>query len=121
LLIDDWVETLPRKEEVTGIALNYDQPNSTPPSAILLAVTPVQTGHWQWQNLVDTIRETFERAKLRAVEPDMIETLGGFATLVPSTLSEFSTSKNTISLDYSINLTFIYENVARLASSWQQE
>ena len=87
LLIDEWTEALPQKEEVTGIAFNYDQPNSAPPSAILLAVTPEITGKWNWNNLTDTVLETIERAKLRAVEPDMIDTMGGFCTLLPTTIS----------------------------------
>jgi hypothetical protein len=116
LLIDEWTETLPQKEEVTGIAFNYDQPNSAPPSAILLATTPEITGKWQWDNLTDTVLETIERAKLRAVEPDMIDTMGGFATLLPSTISEFSTSKNGISLDYSWNIKFVADMVASLST-----
>jgi hypothetical protein len=102
---------------VTGIAFNYDQPNSSPPSAILMAVTPTVTGNWKWENLTETILDTIERAKLRAVEPDMLEKLNGFATLLPSTIAEFSTGKNTISLDYSLNLKFIYEKVAQLSAA----
>ncbi len=116
LLIDDWTETMPQKEEVTGIAFNYDQPDSAPPSAILLATTPEITGKWRWDNLVETVLDTFERAKLRAVEPDMLETLGGFATLLPSTISEFSASQNGISLDYSRNIRIIADKVATLAA-----
>ncbi|HET6670328.1 MAG TPA: hypothetical protein VFH15_08865, partial [Pyrinomonadaceae bacterium] len=116
LLIDEWTEALPQKEEVTGIAFNYDQPNSAPPSAILLAITPEITGKWQWNNLTETVLETIERAKLRAVEPDMIDTMGGFATLLPSTISEFSTGRNGISLDYSWNVKFVAEKVATLAN-----
>ncbi len=116
LLIDEWTEALPQKEEVTGIAFNFDQPNSAPPSAILLATTPEITGKWQWDNLTATVLETIERAKLRAVEPDMIDTMGGFATLLPSTISEFSTSRSGISLDYSWNVKFVAEKVATLAN-----
>ncbi len=117
LLVDEWTETIPLKEEVTGITFNYDQPNSTPPQVILLAVTPVVSGHWQWDHLVGSVLETIQRAKLRAVEPDMIENLAGFATLLPSTISEFSTGKSSISLDYSLNLAYIYEQVAQLSGT----
>src|SRR5205823_3914963 len=78
LLIDEWTETLPQKDEVTGIAFNFDQPNSAPPSAILLAVAPEVTGKWRWDDLVETVLDTIERAKLRAVEPDMIDGMSGF-------------------------------------------
>ena len=101
LLIDEWAETLPQKNEITGIAFNYDQPNSAPPSAILLAITPQLTGHWNWEDLTGIILETFERAQLRAVEPDMVETIPGLATLVPATFSEFSTNPREVSLELS--------------------
>ncbi len=50
LSIDEWTEALPKREEVTGIAFNYDAPNSAPPAAILLAITPGETGSWSWDN-----------------------------------------------------------------------
>ncbi len=117
LLIDEWTETLPQKEEVSGIAFNFDQPNSAPPSAILLAVTPLEAGHWTWDNLASTVLDTFMRARLRAIEPDIIDTMGGFSTLLPATLSEFSTSRSSISLDYLLNINFVAEAVATLTAA----
>lgn len=117
LLIDEWTETLPQKEEVSGIAFNYDQPNSAPPSAILIAVTPAITGKWQWDDLATTVLDTFERAQLRAVEPDIIDTIGGFSTLLPATISEFSTSGNGISLDYLLNIQYVSDVVATLSTT----
>lgn len=114
LLIDDWTESIPNKEEVTGITFNYNQPNSVPPQAILLAVTPEETGHWQWNDLAESVLDTFSRAKLRAVEPDMLDAHGSITTLFPAIISEFSTSKSNISLDYSFNITFIAEAVTAL-------
>jgi hypothetical protein len=114
-LIEEWTETLPQKEEVTGITFNYDTPNSTAANAVLLAVTPVETGHWSWDNLVGTVLDTFERAKLRAVEPDMIDTLTRVAPLLPATIAEFTTGKSTINLDYARNLASV--NAATLELS----
>ena len=110
-LIDEWLETLPKKEEVTGIAFNYDAPNSAPPGAVLLAVAPVETGHWSWDNLVAIVLDTFDRAKLRAVEPDMIETLSRVAPFLPTTIAEFTTGKSTINLDYARNVAFVNQRV----------
>lgn len=112
-LIDEWTETLPQKEEVTGITFNYDTPNSAAANAILLAITPVETGRWAWDNLVATVLDTFERAKLRAVEPDMIDTLTRVAPLLPATIAEFTTGQSTINLDYARNLASV--NAASLA------
>lgn len=116
LLVDEWVETLPQREEVTGIAFNYNQPNSAPPAAILLAVTPQETGRWQWTHLVATVLDTMERAKLRAVEPDMIDTLAGIGALLPATLAEFSTAKNSIRLDYALNVKAVHDAVSALGT-----
>ncbi len=114
LLIDEWVEVIPKKEEVTGISFNYNQPNSVPPQALLLAVTPEETGNWKWENLVDTVLDTFDRARRRAVEPDLLDQQNGISTLLPALMSEFSTSKNGISLDYSLNIQFVLKEVMKL-------
>lgn len=116
LLIDEWTETLPQREEVTGITFNFDQPNSAPPSAILLTVTPEITGKWRWENLTASVLDTIERAKLRAVEPDMLDSLSGFGTLLPSIFSEFHTSPSGISLDYLLNINFVAGMVANMTA-----
>jgi hypothetical protein len=40
------------------------------PQALLLAVPPALKGHWSGNDLVDSVADTLDRAKLRAVEPD---------------------------------------------------
>lgn len=72
LLVDEWVETIPSKAETTGITFHFNQPNSEPPQALLLAVTPEVTGKWTWDKLVGILQDTFQRAQLRAVEPEAI-------------------------------------------------
>ena len=76
LRIDEWVESFPKSKEMTGISFNYDQPNSMPLQSLLLAISPGGRRHWVWTDLVRTIRDTIETAKLRAVEPDMIDKVG---------------------------------------------
>jgi hypothetical protein len=119
LLIDEWVEVIPRREETTGITFNFDAPNSAPPQAILLAIAPQQVGHWRFDDLVDTIRDTFRRARLRAVEPDKLGDLPAIGTLLPAVMAEFSTGKSTISLDYSLVLATIRDGVAELSMKGQ--
>jgi len=98
---------VPTREEVTGLAFDYDAPNSAPPQALLLAVSPDETGRWSWNDLVDSVLDTFRRARLRAIEPDKIDTLPGIGTLLPAVTAEFSTSRGSVSLDYS----WVYEAV----------
>ena len=73
LLIDEWIEVIPNKEQTTGVTFNYNQPNASPPQSLLLAVTPRVTNQWDWDDLVYTIIDTVELAKNRAVEPDHID------------------------------------------------
>lgn len=116
LMLDQWTEAIPNREELTGITFNYDNPNSVPPQVILLAVTPEQTGHWQWNHLVDGVLDTFARAKMRAVEPDQVDTRGVVTTLLPALLSEFSTSRTNVSLDYALNIAVVAQAVSTLVT-----
>jgi len=107
LLIDEWVESVPARDSVTGIAFNFDAPNSAPPQALLLVVTPEETGAWQWDHLVDAVLDTFRRARLRAVEPDALATLPAMGTLLPAVVAEFGTSAASVSLDYAMSLPIV--------------
>ena len=89
LLIDEWNEAIPNKIETTGIAIHYNQPNTEPPQCILLAVSPNVNGRWEWDDLVETVTDTFGRAKRRAVEPDFLRTTA-YAQLLPAVLSSFT-------------------------------
>ena len=75
LVVDSWAEVVPVEEVVTGVALNYDAPTSRPPQAWLLALPPAGR-EWSFDNVVDTLLEGFEAAKLRAVDPDVLGTYG---------------------------------------------
>ncbi|HEX8145042.1 MAG TPA: hypothetical protein VF553_20920 [Pyrinomonadaceae bacterium] len=90
LLIDEWNEVIPNRVETTGIAIHYNQPNTEPPQCLLLAISPTVNGRgWQWDNLVDTLIDTFDRAKRRAVEPDFLRATP-YAQLLPAVLSTFT-------------------------------
>lgn len=89
LLVDEWNEVIPNRFETTGIAVHYDQPNSEPPQCVLVAVSPTIKGHWEWDDLVDTLIDTFDRAKRRAVEPDFLRTTP-YAQVLPAVLSTFT-------------------------------
>jgi hypothetical protein len=90
LLIEDWVETIPSKVETSGVAFHFNQPNSEPPQACLLAVTPEITGAWTWDKLVGILQDTLHRAKLRAVEPEAIGDTA-FGHLLPAILTSVAT------------------------------
>ena len=89
LLIDEWNEVIPNRIETTGIAVHYNQPNTEPPQCVLLAVSPNVNGTWDWDDLVDTVIDTFDRAKRRAVEPDFLRPTA-YWQLLPAVLSSFT-------------------------------
>jgi len=72
MLLDTWTEIIPSKQETTGIAFQYDGPQTEPPQTLLLAISPQTTGKWKWNDLMDTVAETLELAKMRALEPDIL-------------------------------------------------
>jgi hypothetical protein len=69
---------------------------------VLLAVSPRETGSWSWDDLVDSVLDTFRRARLRAIEPDVIGDMAGIGTLLPAVVAEFGTSAASVSLDYAM-------------------
>ena len=90
LVIDEWTEIVPNEKEQTGVAFHYDDPGAEAAQAILIAVAPdlAQT-HWSFAHLVAAIQETFELAKIRAVEP---VDLGEWGHVLPATYLSRSTN-----------------------------
>jgi hypothetical protein len=89
LLLDDWTETVPTTEETTGLVFNFDRPNAAAPQALLIAAPPSADGRWQWAELLGTVTDTFDRARLRAIEPDDLQASPLFQ-LLPATLAPFT-------------------------------
>jgi hypothetical protein len=107
ILVDSWAETIPAQEQSTGLAFHYNRPNAMPPQAMLLAVPPELTGKWSWDALVKILNDTLRRAKLRAVEPYLLDKRTGnpeLGVLLPAIISEFQQYDLNISLDLRLNL-----------------
>jgi len=102
LLLDEWTEVIPAREETTGIAFHYDRPNAEPPQVMMLAVPPALRGRWQWGDLVDSVHETMELARRRAVEPDHVDSTS-YGRFVPATISAATVHPITIALNLAIN------------------
>jgi len=98
LLVDEWTELIPAKEETTGITFHYDRPNCEAPQTLLL-VTPTQlNGNWQWNDLVDALIYTMDAMRLRGIEPDQIDKTP-FASFLPAILGAESLFPYSIVLD----------------------
>lgn len=104
---------------MTGITFNYNQPNASPPQALLLAVTPEEKGNWTWDELVGILNDTLRRAKLRAVEPRLLEQLKRPESnvLLPAVLADFSQYDLNVALDYRINLLFYAQLIPIISAS----
>jgi len=102
LILDEWVEVIPGTEETTGISFHYDRPNTEPPQAMLLVTPASFRGHWEFQDIVETIRETFDLARKRCVDPAMIDT-SDYAQLLPATMMGVTLNLITMSTSLAIN------------------
>ncbi|HEX5085354.1 MAG TPA: hypothetical protein VFY40_25225, partial [Blastocatellia bacterium] len=98
LLIDEWVETVPNAKETTGVALQYDQPNSVPPQTILIAVPPVLGLPWTVGSLQQVLLETLDLARIRAVDPDALGEVGHY---LPALYFAYNAAGDTVSTDFS--------------------
>lgn len=86
LLLDDWTEVVPSRDETAGLSFHFDRPGSEPPQSWLL-VTPAQmAGQWTWSDLLGALHETLDLAKLRTIEPAHVDTRA-YARFLPATTS----------------------------------
>jgi hypothetical protein len=104
VLVDEWVEVVPGVEETTGLAFHYDRPSSEAPQALLLATPPRFTGAWAWDDLVDTLTETLDAARLRTVEPGQLDRTD-LSRFLPAVLSSVTVYPITAALNFSFNNT----------------
>lgn len=102
LLIDEWPETVPAPDVVSGLTFHFDRPNSQPPQAMLLALPPVLRGNWVWDDLVAMLNQTLDDAKKRGVEPGQIDA-SNYAQLLPATLMAVTLYQITIGTNLAIN------------------
>jgi len=105
LLLDEWTEVIPTRNESTGLTFQYDRPNSEPPQTMLLTLPTHYKGSWDWPDLVDALLETLEMAKQRAIEPDQIDNTA-YARFLPATASSTTVFPITAMLNYSLNNQF---------------
>jgi hypothetical protein len=78
LLVDEWVEVVPNREESTALAFQYNPPDTCAPQALLLAVPPVAGRAWTHADLQRLLLDTFEMARLRAVDAEALGELGHY-------------------------------------------
>ena len=105
LLLDEWTEVIPVPDTTAGLTFHFDQPNSEPPQTLLLVTPSDFRGAWQWQDLVDTLHETLDMAKKRAVEPEQIDQTE-YGRFLPALVSAVTVYPITAALTFSLNNKF---------------
>ncbi len=72
IMVEEWVDVVPLKEQTTGISFHYDQPNAKAPQCLILGLTPKITGNWEWDDIVDMMVQTFDLAKKRGLGYEVV-------------------------------------------------
>ena len=104
LMIEEWVEVWPSSQQTTGVALNYSDPTSRPPQAILLGVRPDDFPEWTLQSLEGSVLEALDLARIRSVDPD---TLGALGQHLPALYFAFNSGgprPEAVSMDLALSL-----------------
>jgi hypothetical protein len=76
-VVDEWVDTVPQPTEQTGVAFHYDSPIAEAGQTILIAVPSSSGTDWSYDDILATLNETLDLAKIRAVDAERVE-LGNF-------------------------------------------
>jgi len=97
VLVDEWAEVVPNATEVTGIALQYDQPSAAPPQTILLATPPDLDAPWTVWSLQQVLLETLDLARIRGVDSDGMDEVGHY---LPALYFAINTANDTVSTDF---------------------
>jgi hypothetical protein len=99
LLLDDWVEAIPRATEETAVAFHYDHPNAEAPQVVLVAVPAGAGPSWSFDELLATVNETFELTDVRSIDPESLN----ISPLLPAPVLAFGPGGHTVSTDLSPN------------------
>jgi hypothetical protein len=78
LVIDEWAEQRPSRSQTTGLAINYDSPQSEAPNCLLLCEPPTgDVTAWDEQRAATMVAETISWMKVRALPAQRRLTPGG--------------------------------------------
>jgi hypothetical protein len=97
LLIDEWVEVVPNKEETTALTFQFNPPDVCAPQSILLAVPPVPGKPWTGWDLQRVLLETLDLAKIRGLEPQL---LGEVSQYLPALYFGLNAANDAVSTDF---------------------
>ena len=91
IVLESWTEVIPGRQQQTSIAFNYNGPRAEAPQSILV-MAPSQNGSsWVVDDIVASLEQTMDLAKVRAVDRDL---LGGLGQLIPGIVIPTNTNPN---------------------------
>jgi len=68
IVADEWAEVRPSRRHQTGVAINYDSPQSEPPHCLLLCEPPTETApEWTSESAADMVTEAIKWMTIRAL------------------------------------------------------
>jgi hypothetical protein len=97
LVVDEWVELIPNVTESTGLAMQYPNPGAEAAQTVLLAVATPGAKQWDLDTLIDTLNETADLAKMRAVDASQLGVVG---QLLPAIYFTANNNDDTISVKW---------------------
>jgi hypothetical protein len=97
IMLDDWVEAIPRASQETAVAFHYDHPNAEAAQAVLVAVPAGSGAAWNLADLLGAVKETFELTDVRSIDPESLS----ISPLLPAPVLAFAPSKETVSTNVS--------------------
>ena len=97
LFLDDWTEVIPDEVETTAIGFHYDDPGAEAGQAVLLAVPPNDAEMWDIGTFSNILNETADLAKVRAVDLELLPSLG---QLLPAVYLATDLEDNTITTNF---------------------
>jgi len=99
ILVDEWTETIPTRQETTALTFHYDRPNCEAPQSLLLVTPASAADAWSWQEVVASLHEALDLARLRAVEPDQLDQLD-YARFLPATVATLTYHPVTFAINF---------------------
>ena len=80
-MLDQWSETVPSRDQMTGAAFHYDAPSTRPPQSLLLTTMPRDITDMHMRDVAHVLFDTLQFAAIRMVQP---EDLADFGSVLPT-------------------------------------
>jgi hypothetical protein len=73
IVLDSWTEVIPSSQQPTSLAFNYNSPRPNAPQSVLVVAPSSAGANWTTADLVASLEETLDLAKVRAVDRELLD------------------------------------------------